>query len=530
MSGFRPAFWPTVMTVPAVLAMIALGSWQVYRLDWKLNLIAQMEAQLAAAPVPLPAGPVDPETWDYRRVTVSGTFDHAKEVHMVSHSYRGNLGYHIYTPLNRDDGDGVVLVNRGWVPRDNKDPATRADGQVGGSVVVDGIVRKGWGQASFVPDNDPAKNVWFFADLPAIAKDHGYRPADRVRRGRPRAQSRRLSAWRPDTGDAAQQPSGLRDHLVRSRRGAGRDLHSLASKPTETSGRMNAYQDLESRFRRRALLGEAMAILHWDYATTMPSGAAEGRAEQLTALTLESQAILTEPDVAGLLDNAEASVDGADAWQAANLGRMRRAWQHANAVPPDLVAALTRAGSACEMVWREARQANDFQRLCPHLEKVVELTRESAMARADALDCSPYDALLDQYEPGGSTARIDTLFADLEGFLPGFLEKVLEAQASRPGPVMPDGPFPVDAQRDLGERLMRALGFDFDQGRLDVSHHPFHRRRGRRCQDHHALQRGGFHPVADGHAARNRPRALRDGPAAGLALSAGRRGRRYGVA
>ena len=88
---------------------------------------------------------------------------------MVSHSHRGNLGYHIYTPLSREDG-GVVLVNRGWVPSDNKDPATRADGQVAGSVVVDGIARKGWGQASFVPDNDPVKNVWFFADLPAIAK------------------------------------------------------------------------------------------------------------------------------------------------------------------------------------------------------------------------------------------------------------------------------------------------------------------------------------------------------------------------
>lgn len=236
---------------------------------------------------------------------------------------------------------------------------------------------------------------------------------------------------------------------------------------------MSAYQDLESRFRRRALLGEAMAILHWDNATTMPSGAAEGRAEQITALTLESQALLTDPDVAGLLDDAEAAADAADPWRAANLGRMRRAWQHANAVPPDLVAALTRAGSACEMVWREARQADDFPRLQPYLEKVVELTRESAAARADALDCSAYDALLDQYEPGGNAARIDALFADLQAFLPEFLGKVLDAQAGRPEPIMPDGPFPVDAQRDLGERLMRALGFDFDQGRLDVSHHPF---------------------------------------------------------
>ena len=216
---------------------------------------------------------------------------------------------------------------------------------------------------------------------------------------------------------------------------------------------MNAYQDLESRFRRRALLGEAMAILHWDYATTMPSGAAEGRAEQLTALTLESQAILTEPDVAGLLNDAEAEAGAADPWQAANLGRMRRAWQHANAVPPDLVAALTRAGSACEMVWREARQANDFKRLCPHLEKVVELTRESASARAEALDCSPYDALLDQYEPGGSVARIDALFADLEAFLPDFLGQVLDRQAEHRGDQQPGD---ADGQPEHGDAARQA--------------------------------------------------------------------------
>lgn len=171
--AFRPALWPTLMTVPALIALLALGSWQLHRLGWKLDLIADMDARLAAEPVALPPGELASETWNYRRVRVAGRFEHGKEIHMVSHSHRGNLGYHVYTPLARADGAGWVIVNRGWVPSDSKDPGRRAAGQVTGVVTVDGIARRGWGQAAFVPDNDPAKNVWFYGDLAAIAAEMG---------------------------------------------------------------------------------------------------------------------------------------------------------------------------------------------------------------------------------------------------------------------------------------------------------------------------------------------------------------------
>ena len=81
--------------------------------------------------------------------------------------------------------------------------------------------------------------------------------------------------------------------------------------------------------------------------------------------------------------------------------------------------------------------------------------------------------MLDEYEPHGRSADIDVLFARLAGFLPGFLARVLEHQARRPAPLAPEGPFAVEAQRALGLRLMAAVGFDFDHGRLDVSDHPF---------------------------------------------------------
>ncbi|MBC8157873.1 MAG: carboxypeptidase M32, partial [Alphaproteobacteria bacterium] len=99
--------------------------------------------------------------------------------------------------------------------------------------------------------------------------------------------------------------------------------------------------------------------------------------------------------------------------------------------------------------------------------------RDTAAALSDALNLSPYDALLDEYEPGGRASDIDAVFADLESFLPEFLGRVLDHQANQPQANVPQGPFPIDAQRALGVRFMERLGFNFDHGRLDVSLHPF---------------------------------------------------------
>lgn len=235
---------------------------------------------------------------------------------------------------------------------------------------------------------------------------------------------------------------------------------------------MSAYQELEARFKRMAALGEAAGVLHWDMSVLMPPGGAKSRVEQLSALTLTTHEMKTDPALADLLDMAE--VEGHDdPWRAANLREMRRSWVHANAVDADLVDATTRACSACEMAWREARPENDFARVLPYLEEVLNLTLQTAAAKADALGRSPYEALLDQYEPDGRTERIDELFADLTDFLPSFLNRALDTQAKRGEGILPDGPFDTGKQRALGERLMGTLGFDFDAGRLDVSLHPF---------------------------------------------------------
>ena len=234
---------------------------------------------------------------------------------------------------------------------------------------------------------------------------------------------------------------------------------------------MSGYGTLEARFRRLGLLGGAAAMLHWDWATMMPPGGAEPRAAQLTELALIRHETLTDACVRDLLDEADADADALDDWQRANLARMRRRWHEAAALPVDLVQALSEASSHCEMVWREARPASDFVAFAQAFAPLLGLVREKAAALGEALNCAPYDGLVDSYEPGLRCATIDPLFDDLAGFLPEFLGQVHEAQAGAGAPLRVSGP--VEAQQALAKRLMTALGFDFDHGRLDVSLHPF---------------------------------------------------------
>ena len=233
------------------------------------------------------------------------------------------------------------------------------------------------------------------------------------------------------------------------------------------------YGELERRFGRMSAVNRAGSILNWDRSTMMPEGASEDRADQLATLGVIAHEMMVAPDMGDLLSRAEEGRGALDAWRAANLREMRHAWIHASALPSDLVEARTRAASACEMVWREARKKADFKALLPTFTEVVTLTRRVGEAKAGALGLPLYDALLDEYEPGGRSAHIDVLFAELRAFLPAMLPQVMERQKAMGAALPLDGPFPVDAQRVLGVEMARTLGFDLRNGRLDVSAHPF---------------------------------------------------------
>jgi len=235
---------------------------------------------------------------------------------------------------------------------------------------------------------------------------------------------------------------------------------------------MTAYAEIAAHFGRIAALSNAIGILDWDNATMMPKGAAETRAESMALLQVLRHGMVTDPRLSDWLPEAEAD-NALGEWERANLREIRRLWTVQTVVPADLVEAASKAISACEMAWRQARADSDFASLLPKLQEVLRLQREIGRAKGEALGLSAYDALLNDYEPGGRSEKIDALFDDLADFLPGFTEEVLAAQARRPATPRPEGLFPVESQRALGVALMGVLGYDFERGRLDVSAHPF---------------------------------------------------------
>jgi surfeit locus 1 family protein len=169
--GFRPQFWPTLIAIPVFLTLLGLGTWQVFRLAEKDAVNAFRAERAAAPPVDLTTLPSDLAPLEFRRVRVRGSFDHTRELYVYGRSPRGNDGYFILTPLRRD-GD-ALLINRGWVPRDRKDPARRAEGQVAGPVEVTGFLRRDARRGWLMPDNDVPGNHWFWFDLPAMSRSAG---------------------------------------------------------------------------------------------------------------------------------------------------------------------------------------------------------------------------------------------------------------------------------------------------------------------------------------------------------------------
>jgi surfeit locus 1 family protein len=171
---------PTILVVAGVAVLITFGTWQRQRMAWKEGLIATLEARLAAEPTPLPPS----QTWanltaaeEFRRVAVTVTFVHDKEalVYTSGSSLRRDIsgpGYKVFTP-GRLAGGATVMVDRGFVPEARRDLATRRDGQTAGPVAITGVLRWPEPPGLFTPAADPAANLWFARDAPAIAAAKG---------------------------------------------------------------------------------------------------------------------------------------------------------------------------------------------------------------------------------------------------------------------------------------------------------------------------------------------------------------------
>lgn len=235
-----------------------------------------------------------------------------------------------------------------------------------------------------------------------------------------------------------------------------------------------AYEQLELRHARLSRFDHLGAMLDWDRLVNLPAGSGASRAAALAELESLIHGLRSDPALGDLLDRAEQET--LDPAQRANLREMRRQWCLGQALPADLIEARAHATVACERAWRERRSAQggrgDWDGYLPLWQEVVRLARIEAACLSEALGLRPYDALMQRFEPGMTTAELERLFADLRGWLPGLLRRVRQHQADWPV----DPPEPVGVGREAQLRLHRAvmgwLGFDFERGRLDESAHP----------------------------------------------------------
>jgi carboxypeptidase Taq len=231
-----------------------------------------------------------------------------------------------------------------------------------------------------------------------------------------------------------------------------------------------AYSQLRSTFARLSRFNHLSAIAGWDMAAMMPPAGSKARSEALAELSVLSHQILTAKQVGEWLDQAES--EDLNDQERADLREMRRKYQQSAVLPESLVQEKSLAGARCEHAWRIQRKSNDWDSFAENLREVVRLSREEAKLRSEATGVGLYDSLLDMYEPGMTSAKLDELFGDLKTWLPNLLKTVVEKQKSETR-VAPVGPFDIEKQRQLGLQVMGRLGFNFDAGRLDVSAHPF---------------------------------------------------------
>jgi len=239
--------------------------------------------------------------------------------------------------------------------------------------------------------------------------------------------------------------------------------------PSSDNGDRPAAIALREHLAELADLGAVTALLGWDRETMMPERGAAPRGELTATLERLAHARAVDPVLGELIEAAtvEAQGPGAEPDDAPIARIARRDRDRATRIPSELVVAIAHATAEALPAWTRAREESDFALFRPHLERQVELRREVAACFPEA--AHPYDALLDAYEPGATTASLRDVFARLRaGLVP-----LVEAIGERPEPPPLAGPFAIDGQRALALEMARAMGFEDDAWRIDDAVHPF---------------------------------------------------------
>ncbi len=229
---------------------------------------------------------------------------------------------------------------------------------------------------------------------------------------------------------------------------------------------MSAYENLLSLSRELTLLRSTASLLGWDQETNLPPKGVAFRAEQLGYLSGRVHEMFTAPHVGDWISHCEDNSSG----DAANLREWRWEYDRSTKLPTEFVEEFEKTRAHSMEAWQKARAGSDFGQFQPHLEKIVELSRR----KADYIgyETCPYDALIDAWERGMTSARLREIFDALKSEIAEIGPAAWEKSASIPENSL-NGDYPVGAQQAFNRKVAEAFGFDFEAGRIDTTTHPF---------------------------------------------------------
>jgi carboxypeptidase Taq len=237
-----------------------------------------------------------------------------------------------------------------------------------------------------------------------------------------------------------------------------------------------ALEQLKGIDKEILLLAHTAALLSWDQETYMPVGALEERSEQISLLQGLIHRRITDPRCADMFSALEANPDnpaGAARFSEIERAFVREAFRRysrGTRIPESLVVEMARTASMAQGVWVQARKASDFSMFKPHLEKIIGLLKQ--IAECLGYTDSPYDPLLDEYEPWMTTREVEDVFCRLKQPLVELVQKIVDSDRKIDESVI-TARFPEQTQLRFNLLVLKAMGFEFDRGRLDVSAHPF---------------------------------------------------------
>ncbi len=239
---------------------------------------------------------------------------------------------------------------------------------------------------------------------------------------------------------------------------------------------MNVQEKMKELFQawgRISDVSRARALLEWDQETVMPPSGIPHRAQVLATLSGLAHEKLTSPETGEILAFLEERKEELDPLEKAHLREAARAREKAVKIPRDLVERMSRATSLGLEAWKRARERADFSLFLPHLKEILDLKREESRCLGGGGDGKDlYDPLLDDYEPGMTSARLEELFSGLQGPLSALAARVRES--GRRVDLSPfQGDLDPEAQLAFGRKVLEAMGFDFRAGRIDRAVHPF---------------------------------------------------------